>query len=94
MSILKSIKLILTIFPANNAYKIISLDYNSKFIYTDTGTLASSCQNGWSTTTTHLILTPRLVFKGEPKKLLYPIYITTELYDVTLNPSDKTHRTY
>ncbi len=85
----KKYKINIDYFPANNAYKIISLDYNSKFIYTDTGALASSCQNGWSTTTTHLILTPRLVFKGEPKKLLYPIYITTELYDVTLNPSDK-----
>lgn len=85
----KKYKINIDYFPANNAYKIISLDYNSKFIYTNSGKSASACQNGWSTATTHLILTPRLVFKGEPKKLLYPISITTELYDVTLNSSDK-----
>ncbi len=73
---------------AQTAENLISISLNSQFLYTDSGSSASSCQDQWGTSTTHFTVIPRIEFKGDTKNLLYPIKLTAKIDNITLNPSN------
>lgn len=72
---------------AQMAENLISVHLNPQFLYTNSGSSASSCQGGWETSTIHFTVVPKIEFKGDSNKLLYPIKLTAEISDITLNPS-------
>ncbi|MDM3867440.1 Ig-like domain-containing protein [Proteus faecis] len=73
---------------AQTAANLFLIHLNSQFLYTDSGSSAPNCQDAWGTSTVHFTVVPRIEFKGDNKKLLYPITLTATINDITLNPSN------
>ncbi|ODQ06206.1 Ig-like domain-containing protein [Shigella sp. FC1655] len=72
------------------ARSLMAIQFHSKFIHTDDGTSATYCRTGMEIRSINFIAIPEIQFKGEPDKLLYPIKLTAEINNITLNPSSYT----
>ncbi|WP_311752097.1 Ig-like domain-containing protein [Proteus columbae] len=76
---------------AQTAKSLILIHLNSQFLYTDSGSSAVSCQDAVGTSAVHFTVIPRIEFKGDSQKLLYPITLTARIDDITLNHSVVSH---
>lgn len=73
---------------AQTAENLFLIHLNSQFLYTDSGSSASSCQDAMGTSAIHFTVIPRVEFKGDTKNLLYPIRLTAKIDSITLNSSN------
>ncbi|MER1719782.1 Ig-like domain-containing protein, partial [Proteus terrae] len=73
---------------AQTAANLFLIHLNSQFLYTDSGSSASSCQDAMGTSAIHFTVIPRVEFKGDTKNLLYPIRLTAKIDSITLNSSN------
>ncbi|WP_109419242.1 Ig-like domain-containing protein [Proteus terrae] len=73
---------------AQTATNLFLIHLNSQFLYTDSGSSTSSCQDAMGTSAIHFTVIPRVEFKGDTKNLLYPIKLTAKIDSITLNSSN------
>ncbi|MCT8230982.1 Ig-like domain-containing protein [Proteus terrae] len=76
---------------AQTAANLFLIHLNSQFLYTDSGSSTSSCQDAMGTSAIHFTVIPRVEFKGDTKNLLYPIKLTAKIDSITLNSSNLSH---